>query len=59
MEIPPEIELHINKAHNTERDRNKTLFSSKWVERAFTWALYTIGAIVVVGIFLSAVSFYK
>lgn len=57
--IPPEIELHIELKRKEDRKEYDGLFSSKWVEKAFIWGLYLVGAMILTGVILSAVNFIK
>jgi len=57
--IPPEIELHIELKRKEDRKQYEGLFSGKWVEKAFIWALYLVGAMILTGVILSAVQFIK
>lgn len=57
--IPPEIELHIELKRKEDREQYEGIFSGKWVEKAFIWALYLVGAMILSAIILSAVNFIK
>lgn len=57
--IPPEIELHIELKRKEDRKEYDNLFSSKWVEKAFIWGLYLVGAIILTAIIVSASQFIK
>lgn len=57
--IPAEVELYLEREKQAERERNISLFSAKWVEKAFSWALYTIGGMIITGLILSAIQYIK
>lgn len=57
--IPPEIELHIELKRKEDREKYEGIFSSKWVEKVFIWALYLIGSMVLTAIIVSASQFIK
>jgi len=57
--IPPEIELHIELKRKEDREKYDGIFSSKWVEKAFIWGLYLVGAIILTAIIVSASQFIK
>lgn len=55
--IPPEIELHIELKRKEDHKEYDSLFSQKWVERAFIWAIYLIGGIILTAVVVSASKF--
>lgn len=57
--IPPEIELHIELKRKEDRKEYEGIFSGKWVEKAFVWAMYLIGGIILTAIIVSASQFIK
>ena len=57
--IPPELELFIKDCREEDDEKNKALFSEKWVEKAFTWVLYGGGAIILAGLVKTALPFFK
>lgn len=57
--ISPEIELHIELKRKEDRKEYDSLFSSKWVEKAFIWGLYLVGAIILTAIIVSSSQFIQ
>lgn len=48
--ISPEIELHIHEKLEAKEKEYEGVFSKKWVEKAFTWTLYGVGAVVIAAV---------
>jgi len=57
LDITPEVELAIEKRRSEDRKEYQSIFASKWVENAFSWAMYFVGGVILAAVIAAASQF--